>query len=88
MENATLGYAFSRSFQIIKNNWWFTIGVAIVTEIIIGAAMFSIAVPVMIITWATTSSFTWPIPCHCLFICLCYRQVIWCSFYIFYRLLA
>jgi len=54
MENSTLGYAFSRSFQLIKDHWWFTLGVFLVTEIIIVAAMFAIVIPVMIITWATT----------------------------------
>ena len=54
MENSTLGYAFNRSFQLIKNHWWFTLGVFLVTELIIVAAMFAIVIPVMIITWATT----------------------------------
>lgn len=54
MENATLGYAFSRSFKLIKNRWWYTLGVIIVTEIIITAAMFSIAIPAGLIVWGVT----------------------------------
>jgi len=54
MENATLSYAFSRSFQLIKDHWWFTLGVIFVTEIILTAAMMGIIVPAALITWATT----------------------------------
>lgn len=54
MENATLGYAFSRSFLLIKTRWWQTLGVIIVTEIIIVAAMFAIVIPVGLIVWGST----------------------------------
>ena len=54
MENTTLYYAFNRSFQIIKDKWWFTLGIAVVTDIIIWAAMLSVVVPVVIVSYITT----------------------------------
>jgi len=54
MENATLGYAFSRSFQLIKQNWWYTLGVIIVTEIILFAAMLSVGIPAALVLWGVT----------------------------------
>ncbi len=49
IENATLGYAFNRSFKLIKNNWWKTFGVSVVIYIIIVAAMIAFMIPVMLI---------------------------------------
>ena len=54
MENATLSYSFNRSFQLLKANWWQVLGVILVTSIIVAAAMLSIVIPVMLITWAST----------------------------------
>jgi hypothetical protein len=54
MENATLGYAFNRSFQLIKNNWWLTFGVALVLGIIIFADMFAVIIPVGLVTVAAS----------------------------------
>lgn len=34
-ENTTFGYAFNHSFRLIKENWWVTFGVIIVTAIIV-----------------------------------------------------
>jgi len=54
IENATLGYAFSRSFVLMKDRWWQTLGIIIVSELIIMAAMLSVGIPVGIIGWGTT----------------------------------
>lgn len=54
MENSTLGYAFSRSFALMKNRWWQTLGIIIVSNLIIIAAMFSVGIPVALIVWGTT----------------------------------
>jgi len=54
IENSTLGYAFSRSFVLMKNRWWQTLGIIIVSELIIVAAMFSVGIPVGLIVWGTT----------------------------------
>jgi len=53
MENATLGFAFNRSFQLIKNNWWFTLGVFFVIQLLIVVAFMAIVIPVLLITYGT-----------------------------------
>ncbi|NTE04881.1 hypothetical protein G6M26_11290 [Agrobacterium tumefaciens] len=45
IENASLSYAFSRSFQIIKENFWITFGTLIVIWIIVYACMSMIILP-------------------------------------------
>jgi len=54
IENSTLGYAFSRSFVLMRNRWWQTLGIIIVSELIVLAAMFSVGIPVALIVWGTT----------------------------------
>lgn len=54
MENSTLSYAFTRSFQLIKSRWWQTLGIIIVSEIIIVAAMFSVGIPTMLVVLGTS----------------------------------
>jgi len=49
MENSTFGYAFSRSFQLIKKRWWQVLGVIIVSEIIIMVAMMAVGIPVTLV---------------------------------------
>ncbi len=45
MENTTFGYAISRCFQIIKNNWWRVFGSMIVVSIVLLAAYTVLAIP-------------------------------------------
>ncbi|MGM9476782.1 hypothetical protein ACS5PU_10135 [Pedobacter sp. GSP4] len=45
IENATLGYAFDRSFKIIKDNYWVTFGTLIVVWIIVYACMSMVVLP-------------------------------------------
>ncbi|GGE69445.1 hypothetical protein EV200_11054 [Pedobacter psychrotolerans] len=45
IENASLSYAFSRSFQIIKENFWITFGTLVVVWIIVYACMSMIILP-------------------------------------------
>lgn len=47
-ENTTLGYAFNRAFQLIKNNFWSTLGVLVVAAIIVYVAMMIFVVPLSI----------------------------------------
>jgi hypothetical protein len=49
MENTSFGYAFSRSFLLIKENWWATFGSLIVIWIIFYVCMMIITVPASII---------------------------------------
>lgn len=45
IENGSLGYSFSRSFKIIKDNFWITFGTLIVVWIIVYACMTMIILP-------------------------------------------
>jgi hypothetical protein len=54
IENSTLSYAFNRCFQLIKNNWWFTIGLTFVSALIIGAATMAVGIPIGIVVFAAT----------------------------------
>src|ERR1700733_4832534 len=49
-ENGSFGYAFNRSFKIIKNNWWATFGAIIVMGLIIWVASFIVLLPVIILS--------------------------------------
>lgn len=49
-ENASFGYAFNRSFQLIKENWWATFGALFVMLLIISFGVGILAVPGMILT--------------------------------------
>ncbi|AYL97424.1 hypothetical protein [Mucilaginibacter celer] len=44
-ENASFGYAFNRCFTLIKDNWWLTFGILLVTWIIIYACITAITLP-------------------------------------------
>jgi hypothetical protein len=46
MENATFGYAISRSFHIIKNSWWRVFGSMIIVSIVLLATYTVLAIPV------------------------------------------
>jgi len=48
-ENASFGYAFSRSFNLIKNNWWATFGTLFVMTIIVSIASLIFAFPSYVI---------------------------------------
>ncbi|WP_439695921.1 hypothetical protein ACFGVS_24290 [Mucilaginibacter sp. AW1-7] len=49
MENTSFGYAFNRSFVLIKENWWATFGALVVTWIIFSVCRAIIVVPVSIV---------------------------------------
>lgn len=42
--------AFGRSFKLIKNNWWSTLGLMIVTSFIVGIMAFIFAIPQYVVT--------------------------------------
>lgn len=48
-ENTSFGYAFSRSFKLIKENWWLTFGSIVIMIIIVYVASFVILLPATII---------------------------------------
>jgi hypothetical protein len=50
IENSSFGYAFNKSFRIIKNNWWLVFGVIFVMSLIVGVAGSIAGVPISIIT--------------------------------------
>jgi hypothetical protein len=45
IENTSFGYAFSRSFNLIKDNWWVTAGTILVVWIIAYVMIFVIMIP-------------------------------------------
>jgi hypothetical protein len=49
MENASFGYAFNKSFTLIRDNWWSTFGVIIVISLIVGIANSIAGVPLGVI---------------------------------------
>ena len=48
-ENTSLGYAFNRSFRLIKNNWWPTFGTILIIGIIVYFAVMLILLPTTIL---------------------------------------
>jgi hypothetical protein len=49
-ENATLGYAFNRAFQLIRDRWWQMFGTLMVMGLIVGCAIVLLSIPLIIIT--------------------------------------
>ena len=49
MENTSFSYAFNKSFQLIKENWWFVFGVIFVISLIVGVINSVASVPLAII---------------------------------------
>lgn len=44
-ENASVGTAISKSFKIIKDKWWSTFGLLVITSLIAGAASYIFIIP-------------------------------------------
>lgn len=53
MENGSFGYAFNRSFQLIKENWWATAGAVLVIWIITYVMMAIITIPASAVNLAS-----------------------------------
>lgn len=49
MENGSFGYSFSRSFKILKDNWWITLATIIVVFIITMCATMIVQIPSYVI---------------------------------------
>lgn len=49
MENASFGYAFNKSFSLIRSNWWFVFGVIIVVWLIIFIAYKIAGIPLSLV---------------------------------------
>jgi len=56
LENGSLGYSFSRSFKIIKDNFWVTFGTLLVVWIIVSACMSMIVLPTSLLNMVTMFS--------------------------------
>lgn len=54
LENASLGYSFTRAFKLIKDNWWLTFGVLLVVWIITYACTFLVQLPAIIVMMVNT----------------------------------
>jgi hypothetical protein len=54
MENTSFGYAFNRSFALIKDNWWTTFGTQVVIWIIVYVGIVLFSLPVGIFTLIST----------------------------------
>ncbi len=48
-ENTSFGYAFNRSFKLIKENWWLTFGCIVIMSIIVSMASMIFLLPAMVI---------------------------------------
>lgn len=46
IENCSFGYAFNKSFRLIKNNWWLVFGVIFIMLLIVGIAGFIVSIPI------------------------------------------
>jgi hypothetical protein len=49
IENASFGYAFSRAFKLISNNWWITAGAVFIVWLIAYCMMFFISLPLSLV---------------------------------------
>jgi hypothetical protein len=54
LENTDFGYAFSRSFKLLRNQWWTTAGAIFVIWVIAYAGLSFASVPAMILTMVGT----------------------------------
>lgn len=54
MENTSFGYAFNKSFTLIKDNWWMVFGIQFVIALIVGILSSFASVPLSIIVAAKT----------------------------------
>ena len=65
MENTSFSYAFNKSFQLIKENWWFVFGVIFVMSLIVGVANSIASVPLavipMVARFVSQKSYTLPL---------------------------
>jgi len=65
IENASFKYAYSKSFRLIKENWWYVFGVIFIMGLIVGMAAGIVSLPVTIISagskFFSLKSFTVPV---------------------------
>jgi hypothetical protein len=52
-ENTSLGFAFNKSFSLIKENWWLTFGAIFIMGIIVSISTAIVVLPVTIINYAS-----------------------------------
>jgi hypothetical protein len=65
IENSSFRYAFTKSFRLIKNNWWLVFGVIFIMSLIVSIASSIVSIPITIITmggkFLSLKSFTLPL---------------------------
>jgi hypothetical protein len=65
IENTSFGYAFNKSFRLIKGNWWLVFGVLFIMSLIVGVASSAVSIPLSIIAvsgkFLSLKSFTLPL---------------------------
>ncbi len=65
IENSSFGYAFNKSFKLIKSNWWLVFGVIFIMSLIIGVAGSIASIPISILTvggrFFATKTYTLPL---------------------------
>ena len=65
IENSSFGYAFNKSFRLIKDNWWFVFGVVFITSLIVTVISSFASIPLTVLTLAgkffSQKSFTLPL---------------------------
>jgi hypothetical protein len=50
VENTSFGYAFNKSFRLIKSNWWLVFGVIFIMSLIVSVASSVVGIPITLIT--------------------------------------
>jgi hypothetical protein len=65
IENTSFGYAFNKSFRLIKDNWWLVFGVIFITSLIVSIAASFVSIPISVITvgskFLSLKSYTLPL---------------------------
>jgi len=50
IENGSFGYAFNKSFKLIKNNWWTVFGVIFIMSLVVGVASSIAGIPLTLVS--------------------------------------
>ncbi len=52
-EDASVGQSISRSFKVIKGNWWFTFGLTLVFGMMVGTIMYIFIIPIYVVIFSS-----------------------------------
>ena len=53
-EDASIGQSITRSFKVIKGNWWFTFGLTLVFGMMVGTIMYIFIIPIYVVVFSST----------------------------------